>query len=278
MEKININNLKEIEVNNGELDLFEELKSAEIREENPPKYFEPLLKIQARGYKNYKSVLTLSNISVIKGKAKSRKTFASTILMNACLYGGNNSCIDNIFISEIPGNVIYFDTEQGDYHVHKVIQRVSGMNNENMQSDFFAGFALRKYEPEKRIKLIETCIYRVPNIKLVVIDGIRDLIYDINDQKESTILTTKLMKWSKDVNCHICVVLHENKADGSARGAIGTEVTNKSETVFKIEKEGNYSTIIAEYTRDEDFTPLRFIIEKTDKCFIPKLQFYEPEF
>lgn len=274
MTGINIDKIKEIKIKEVPDDLFHELKESQITEDDPPKYYEPILKIIGQGYQNYKPILTRSNISCIKGKAKSRKTFAVTLLMSACVYGS----VSNILLCENHGNVIYFDTEQGDYHVYKVIRRVSGIQNKNEQSEFFAGFALRKFEPDKRIKLIETAIYRVPKISLIVIDGIRDLVYDINDQKEATMVTTKLMKWSKEVNCHICTIIHENKSDGSARGHIGTEIQNKSETVLTVEKEGNYSIVKPEYTRDEDFASLQFNIVKTDKCFIPNLEFYEPEF
>ncbi len=48
-------------------------------------------------------------------------------------------------------------------------------------------------------------------IGLVIIDGIRDLMYDINSPSESSELINLLMRWSSEYNLHIHTVLHLNK-------------------------------------------------------------------
>ena len=58
---------------------------------------------------------------------------------------------------------------------------------------------------------------------LLIIDGIRDLMYDINSPSESTDLINLLMRWSSGYNLHIHTVLHLNKGDDNTRGHIGTE-------------------------------------------------------
>lgn len=56
----------------------------------------------------------------------------------------------------------------------------------------------------------------------VVIDGIRDLMYDINNPSESVELINDLMRWSSMHDLHIHTVLHLNKGDDNTRGHIGT--------------------------------------------------------
>ena len=73
-------------------------------------------------------------------------------------------------------------------------------------------------------------------IGLVIIDGIRDLMYDINSPSESSELINLLMRWSSEYNLHIHTVLHLNKGDDNTRGHIGTELNNKAETVLQITK------------------------------------------
>lgn len=264
-------------INYSEKDLTELLSESEIREDIPIEKEPILLDIQTKGYDNYISIFTIGNISCIKGKAKSRKTFASTLLISACLY---KNSLKNLLYSRIQGYCLLFDTEQSNFHVYKTIQRISGIRNDNFQDINFFAFSLRQYEPILRIKLIEHCLYNLNNrISYVVIDGIRDLVYDINDQREAIEIVTKLMKWSKELNCHITVILHENKADGNARGHIGTEIQNKCETVLSVSKDGNYSIIRSELTRGQEFEPIRFCIEKTKKCFIPVIDLnYEETF
>ena len=95
------------------------------------------------------------------------------------------------------------------------------------------------------------------------VDGIRDLILDFNDLKEASNLINWLMMLIDKYNCHICNIIHVNKADSNPRGHLGTEIVNKCETVIKVEKNTDNefsSTITCEYSRDEGFKPLNLYI------------------
>ena len=58
-------------------------------------------------------------------------------------------------------------------------------------------------EPEIRRAIIRYAIYHTPNVGLVVIDGIRDLMHDINSSTEATKLIGDLMQWTGEQNIHI---------------------------------------------------------------------------
>ena len=122
---------------------------------------------------------------------------------------------------------------------------------------------MRKYTPEQRISIVEQAIYHSPDIGLVIIDGIRDMVYDINSPGESTRIISKLMQWTDDRQIHIHTILHQNKGDENARGHIGTELNNKAETVLLVEKDkGNsdISHVSAMHIRAMDFEPFAFRI------------------
>jgi RecA-family ATPase len=72
---------------------------------------------------------------------------------------------------------------------------------------------------------------------LVIIDGIKDLMTDINDAVQATFIMEQLMALARDQNCCIVCVLHQNKSeqDRNMRGSIGTELTNKAFEVFQCE-------------------------------------------
>lgn len=72
---------------------------------------------------------------------------------------------------------------------------------------------------------------------IVILDGIKDLMTDINDAVQATIIMEKLMALAKEQNCCIVCVLHQNKSeqDRNMRGSIGTELTNKAFEVFQCE-------------------------------------------
>ena len=84
---------------------------------------------------------------------------------------------------------------------HDAHLRMAGLpddrDNENLEF-----LALRKYTPEQRIRIVEQAIYNTPEIGLVIIDGIRDMVYDINSPSESTRIISKLMQWTDDRQIH----------------------------------------------------------------------------
>jgi hypothetical protein len=180
---------------------------------------------------SWSSFGTLGNFSTIIGKAKSRKSFAVSMIAASGLI---KAPISSKFLSSLPedkSKVLYFDTEQSKYDVQRVVKRIEGLvKGQNM--DNFHAFALRSLKPQERLQLIEAAIYHFENIGLVIIDGIRDLVTSINDEAEATAITSCLLRWTEQKEIHIVNVLHQNKGNEHARGHIGTEMINKSESVF----------------------------------------------
>jgi len=160
---------------------------------------------------------TLGNFSVFIGKAKSRKTFLIALFISAFLT--SNSLIENIIVAKLLKNknrIIFFDTEQSQYDVSRVVNRILTLS-ENKDPQNFEVFSLRALPPKERLFIIEQKIYNTEGLCIVVIDGIRDLISDINSPEEATMITSKLLKWTEDKNIHIMTVLHQNKGDNNAR-------------------------------------------------------------
>ena len=223
---------------------------------------------------------TLGNFSLVTGKAKSKKSFFINIAVSAAVSG---FVICNKFKSELPQeqqNVLYFDTEQGKYHVQLALKRIciqTGIEEpENLKV-----YGLRSLSPKERLELIEHAIYNTPNIGLVVIDGIKDLVTSINSEEEATMISSKLLKWTEEKKIHIINVLHQNKTSDHARGHIGTELINKAETVLSVnvdEKDRDISIMTAEQTRNKEPQPFAFRIneegipiEVVDYCFTKEI-------
>jgi len=205
---------------------------------------------------------TLGNFSMIIGKAKSRKTFFITIALAAAASNGKSLN----FTASLPegyDQVLYFDTEQSRYHSAKTVNRVCRLVGSVIPSNF-KGYGLRKFQPSKRLKIIKEIIKNTPGLGLVVIDGIRDLVTSINDEVQATKITSQLMKWSEELNIHIIVILHENKADKNPRGHLGTELQNKAETVLSITKDEHLSVVEAVYCRGLDPEPFAFEINSEE--------------
>ena len=113
------------------------------------------------------------------------------------------------------------DTEQSHYHCLKVMKRILRLTGlpDDRDNEHLEFLALRKYTPEQRIRIVEQAIYNTPDIGLVIIDGIRDMVYDINSPGESTRIISKLMQWTDDRQIHIHTILHQNKGDEKRKRA-----------------------------------------------------------
>ena len=211
-------------------------------------------------------IATLGNFSASTGKAKSRKTFNVSALVAASL-SGNRILNYRAKLPEGKRKVLYFDTEQSRFHCHKVMQRIlrlAGLpDNEDCENFVFVG--LREFAPSVRLGAIQYALDTWKDYGLVIIDGLRDLMIDINDASASVHLINMMMNWSSVFNIHIHCVLHLNKIDDNIRGHIGTELTNKAETVLVI----NRSTVYADVSevhplnmRDKEFKPFAFSVNE----------------
>lgn len=205
---------------------------------------------------------TLGNFSLIIGKAKSRKSFLvaviiSIILTTKALFGGLKG---NLPANKKKG--LYFDTEQGKYHVQLALKRICKLLGVKVLENLSV-YGLRTKKPSERLKLIEYAIYNTPGLGFVVIDGIKDLVTSINDEAEATMIASKLLQWTEERNIHIVTVLHQNKGDNNARGHIGTELINKAETVLSVTKsdqDSNISIVNPEMCRNREPMPFAFEI------------------
>jgi hypothetical protein len=211
---------------------------------------------------NDKPSLTAGNFTLINGKKKAGKTFLLGGLLASTI---NNSLQLDAIRGCLPDdkrNVLYFDTEQSTYHANRSIKRICALTGNPNPNNLLA-YGLRPLLPEERLKVIEAVILMTPNVGIVAIDGIRDLLTrGINDEAEATSLTSKFLKWSYDLDIHIVLLLHQNKSDINPRGHIGSEVVNKAETVISVTKEGKFNEFIVscEDSRDISFDDFAFTI------------------
>lgn len=220
------------------------------------------------------NVGTLGNILSIIGKAKSRKSF---FIAMAIAVSVSKDTIFNLFKNELPkdkSTILYFDTEQGRYHVQLALKRICKLVGVREPTNLKV-YGLRALNPYERAELIEYAIYNTANLGIVFIDGIKDLITSINDEEQATMIVSKLMKWSEEQNILITTVLHQNKGDNNARGHIGTELNNKAETVLSISKSNDNEMVsIVSPEMCRNIEPESFAFE-IDENGIPYISDYE---
>jgi archaellum biogenesis ATPase FlaH len=174
----------------------------------------------------------------LTGKEKSGKTFVSSLLMSLCF------CQELLGVKRNGGErlpVLWYDTEQSEESTLEIlverISRMCGLEGAEFPADMFNVFNVRAEPWRERLPLLEEAI-NACQPQLVVLDGIRDLVDDINDGVLAQDVIERLMHLASDCGCCIVCVLHQNKSveDKTLRGWIGTELANKSFEVYECSK------------------------------------------
>ena len=207
----------------------------------------------------------------ITGRAKSGKTFFTSILMALGVCG---EVLGIKRIDPEPLRVLWMDTEQSEESTQEILcdrimklwQRSmpEGESIENFPSKMFDIFNVRAEAWQDRLPLLEEAIAEYKP-DLVILDGIRDLVNDINDGILSQKVIERLMILASETDCCIACILHQNKAseDKNLRGWIGTELTYKSFEVYECSKDTDRifsvkQTMTRKYDIDE---VLQFVVD-----------------
>ena len=184
------------------------------------------------------TTVSIGDLHLIQAQAKQGKSTLVTILVAVCRCGQLGPVE---YALDHPSKVIVFDTEQFEGDSHSQLMMMHELGEDDNGTEIIM-FNLRKLGFAERTAFVKQAILR-EKPTLVIIDGIRDLIADINDSVGCPLLVQDLMQLASEVSCAIISVLHNNPSDGKARGWIGTETTNKSGYSIEVEKSGSVVTV-----------------------------------
>ncbi len=205
----------------------------------------------------------------ITGKAKSGKTFVTSMLIACCQV---NEVLAFQRMREEPLHVLWYDTEQSDESTQDILKnrvitmikatdqttpdpilckqsvpkgRAPEQSSPTRSLSYSGGeidrpfdvFNVRAVEWKERRDLLREAVTRCKP-DLVIVDGIRDLVNDINDGVLAQEVMEELLHLATQHDCCIVCVLHQNKSgeDHNLRGWIGTELMNKAFEVYSCEK------------------------------------------
>jgi hypothetical protein len=220
-----------------------------------------------KGYTNPIPLVSLGNFMCIVGASKSMKSFLKSALISGCFDGESNRYFPDINNENLQGKFVAdFDTEQGKYHAQKVFKRSAEMNGRT--PDNYLPFALRSLAPKERLQFIEWFYFESQykdNIGMVSIDGVADLVENVNDLEACNKVVNKLMKFTSETNSAMITVLHKNFGSSKPTGHLGSAVLKKAETVIMVEKmpKGLVVEAKAEYTRNMPFKDFAYALDDT---------------
>ena len=258
-------------------------------------FINPLEKIEhpipaiSFGYKSYETkdgeisyptpIGTYGNFSFLQAPPKSKKTFFVSLLSAVYLANELQQFGGDLRADRQGKHLIHFDTEQSNFHAAMVFKRPIDMTG--IKTDKYHTLALRQLSFKERVDFIEYYLYdklEGKNIGLVIIDGIADLCSDVNNIEESNAVVQKLMKWTKELNCHIITVIHSNFGTDKPTGHLGSFLEKKAETQIQLELNTvnkHLVTVSCKRSRNAPFENFSF---KVNNFGLPQVEgaFYDP--
>ena len=179
------------------------------------------------------------DLSVFAGVAKTGKTFVTSMLMAAATTSEDEPSVLALKrIRQEPLKVMWYDTEQSLETTKEImVKRIAKMVGGTFPDTQFFVFNVRAMTFEERKKMLGVAIesYR-PDI--VIVDGIADLLADINDGPKAIELISELLRLADKNNCNITVNIHLNRSGekSNLRGWLGSMLLQKAFEVFNCAK------------------------------------------
>jgi len=196
------------------------------------------------------TILTLGSLCILTGKPKARKTsflhaFLASALMDDTIWG-----IRTKLPAEKCG-ICLVDTEQSLFDLYQSMTRLSSMIGKKLtECSNFSVYTTRSGDVEKTMQIIETICIKNPQTGLIAIDGLIDLVHDINDVREAKSAINYLKKLCDKYNVSLMGIIHQNKSTNYSLGHLGSFASRFAQSELSIEKnEDGTSTMGATYLR-----------------------------
>jgi len=151
--------------------------------------------------------------------------------------------------------VLHYDTEQsrGD-HYHMMMRALRRADLATPPS-WFSSYSLTLLDPSERRAAIGAMARKAAasgGLHSLFIDGVADLVFDVNDLAEACGLVAELHQLATETGCVIVTALHHNPGGEKTRGHLGSQIERKSESVLVLRKDGETISISCKPARRQE--------------------------
>lgn len=231
--------------------------------------------IKQYGYRSVKTpIVSYGNFAFIHAAPKTMKTFTISLLAATYLADGNS--FENLVCGPIKGHrkgkrLAWFDTEQGSSHAANAFNRVFKMTDEKYRDECDL-FFLRSIGYKARVEAIEHYLETTENVGLVIIDGVADLIAEVNSLEETNYIAQKFMTWTEKYQVALISCIHSNHGSSKPTGHLGSALEKKTETQIELKRgqgESKYVFMSCKNSRNTSFDELSLSINQ--KLELPEI-------
>lgn len=199
-----------------------------------------------------KPVCTNGNLTTIVAPVKTGKTAVVGAMIAAGMKNPNcNGDCDCLGFesNNLDGKaILMFDTEQSPADHHVCVCRILRRAGRIEPPPWFQSFRLAGLSPSEAREVVELAVRQANRtyggIHSIFLDGVGDLVADVNDAAESFQFVTVLHRLAIEHNCAIICVLHFNPGTEKSRGHLGSQLERKSESNLRLEKDESGTTTV----------------------------------
>lgn len=230
------------------------LLERQFKPDNQPQESEPVFLI------NGAVIATPGNIVAISAQAKAGKSAVIGAMLSAVM--SKPDCdADNFGISANTsggGAILHFDTEQAVEDHDMVLRSAMRRAGVTTLTANICSFWLKgKTASECWSSIRMACRYFAKDsgkLHSVFIDGVADLVNDVNDQKECNPLVSELEGLAVEYKCPVVTVIHQNPGTQKTRGHLGSQIERKAESNLQLEKDGDVTVVYSTKQRRAPIT------------------------
>ncbi len=236
------------------LDLLEAVK---FDPENPPKAARSVFQL------NGITVGTSGNLVVIAAPPKAGKSAFDGAFLAAAMSEPGAQC-DTLGVTSSNQEqkaVLHFDTEQSKDGWHKNGMRAlaRAQITPGQTPSFFGSYWLTGSTPQDKQELIKAAIIKAASefagVHSIHIDGVADLVADVNDAPSCSALVAWLHRLAVRYDTVIVLVIHTNPSKTNVtpkmRGHLGSELERKAESNLVLTQSGEVTSVHATKQRGE---------------------------
>ena len=156
-------------------------------------------------------------------------------------------------------SVAYFDTESSEGDFYENVGRIKKTIGKSEMPAAFYAYKFRDLDSGDIMKYIEYFLALHPEVSIIYIDGLLDLIVDYNDVRESRQVINWLKKITAVYNILVVGVIHTGKKENNTLGHFGSMIDRYCQSVLRVEKDEKQHTfeLRAKFLRSSaDFHPV----------------------
>ena len=233
------------------------LKSCEIDFNNPPAKAEEVISAGDVPLGTQGNILCITG-----GEGTGKSNYVAALIAGSIVK--DNRTIDTLGVNVRDNSdnkaVLLYDTEQSEVQLFKNVSNLLKRAKLTEKPEELRAFSLTGMSRKERLQAIVQSMdkyhYEYEGIRLVVIDGIADLVLSANDEAESIRIVDELYRLAGIYRTCIVCVLHYVPNGLKLRGHLGSELQRKAAAIVSIELDSEPSVSVVKALKVRDGSPL----------------------